>query len=136
MEPAVRAAGGLVVRGGNVLLVHRPAYGDWSFPKGKLEAGESWEAGALREVEEETGLECELGPEVGRTRYDVEQGPKEVRYYRMTPRGEARARNEVDELRWATPDEARRLLSYERDRDLLDAVGAPAPAGGQRNRLR
>ncbi len=115
----VRAAGGIVVRDGAVLLVHRPRYGDWSFPKGKLEDGESWEEGALREVEEETGLRCELGEEAGRTHYEVAQGPKEVRYFRMTSDGEPRAQNEVDEVRWVTRDEARTLLTHDRDRLLL-----------------
>ena len=118
----IKAAGGVIVRDGRVLLVHRPRRADWSFPKGKLEAGETWEDAALREVEEETGLRCELGEEVGRTHYEVEDGPKEVRYYLLTARGEARAQNEVDEVRWVRLDEARELLSYDRDRQLLDAA--------------
>jgi len=120
----VRAAGGIVERDGKVLLVHRPKYDDWSFPKGKLEEGESWEEGALREVEEETGLVCELGEELGRTHYLVLQGPKEVRYYRMSSDGEARAQNEVDEVRWVPVAEARELLSHSRDHKLLDALSA------------
>ncbi|HEX7526450.1 MAG TPA: NUDIX domain-containing protein, partial [Gaiellaceae bacterium] len=83
MRLVVRAAGGIVVRDGSVLLVHRPKYDDWSFPKGKLEEDETWQAGAVREVEEETGLRCEAGELVGTTRYFVLQGPKAVRYYRM-----------------------------------------------------
>jgi 8-oxo-dGTP diphosphatase len=119
----VRAAGGIVVRDGRVLLVHRPAYEDWSFPKGKLEDGESWEQGALREVEEETGLRCELGDEIGRTRYVDSRGRnKEVRYFRMTCADEPTAQNEVDEVRWAMPDEAEALLSYDRDRALLSSL--------------
>jgi 8-oxo-dGTP pyrophosphatase MutT (NUDIX family) len=110
------------VRDGRVLLVHRPRHEDWSFPKGKLEPGETWEVAALREVEEETGLRCELGDELGRTHYEVAEGPKEVRYYRLTCAGEPRARNEVDEVRWVPVDEAHALLTYERDRQLLDAV--------------
>jgi 8-oxo-dGTP diphosphatase len=116
----VRAAGGVIVRDGSVLLVHRPKYDDWSFPKGKLEGDETWEEGALREVEEETGLRCEIGEEVGRTHYVLPQGPKEVRYFRMSCVGEARAQNEVDEIRWVPLDEARALLTYEYDRALLD----------------
>ncbi len=122
MSLLVRAAGGIVVRDGCVLLVHRPKYDDWSFPKGKLEDDETWEDGALREVEEETSLRCEVGEEVGRTHYVVLQGPKEVRYYRMTADGDAAAQNEVDEVRWVTPDEARELLSHDRDRALLEKV--------------
>lgn len=118
----IRAAGGIVERDGCVLLVHRPKYDDWSFPKGKLDGGETWEQAALREVEEETGLRCELGDEVGRTHYPVLQGPKEVRYYRMTCAGDARAQNEVDDLRWVPLDEAAALLSHQHDRDLLSRL--------------
>jgi 8-oxo-dGTP diphosphatase len=118
----VRAAGGIVVRDGSVLLVHRPKYDDWSFPKGKLEEGETWEDAAVREVAEESGLVCTIAEEVGRTHYVVLQGPKEVRYYRMTCDGDARAQNEVDEVRWVPLAEARGLLTHERDRALLDAV--------------
>ena len=117
-----RAAGGVVVRDGRVLLVHRPKYDDWSFPKGKLEDDESWQEAALREVEEETGLRCTIGDEVGRTHYDVAQGPKEVRYFRMTADGEPRARHEVDEVRWTPLAEAARLLSHDRDRALLERL--------------
>ena len=119
----IRAAGGIVVRERQVLLVHRDRYDDWSFPKGKLEAGESWEDAALREVWEETGLRCTLGEEVGRTQYSVLQGPKEVRYFAMTCDGEPRAQNEVDAVRWVTLDEARELLTHGRDRELLEGWG-------------
>jgi 8-oxo-dGTP diphosphatase len=115
----VRAAGGIIKRGDAVLLVHRPEYGDWSFPKGKLDAGETWEEAALREVEEETGLRCTLGPEVGRTHYLVAAGPKQVRYYSMAADGEAQPQHEVDDLRWVPLAEARELLTYDRDRRLL-----------------
>ncbi len=118
----VRAAGGIVVREGAILVVHRPRYGDWSLPKGKLEDGESWAQAAQREVEEETGLRCVVEEEVGRTHYAVAEGPKEVRYFRMTATGEARAQNEVDELRWLTPDGAAALLSYDYDRELVARV--------------
>jgi 8-oxo-dGTP diphosphatase len=119
----IRAAGGIVVRDGRVLLVHRPQYDDWTIPKGKVEEGESWEDGALREVEEETGLRCELGAEAGRTEYEDAQGrDKEVRYFLMTATGEARAQNEVDEVRWVSFDAAQGLLSYARDIDLLSSL--------------
>jgi 8-oxo-dGTP pyrophosphatase MutT (NUDIX family) len=118
----VRAAGGIIVRDGHVLLVHRPRYDDWSLPKGKLEDGETWELGAVREVEEETGLRCELGEELGRTNYLVEAGPKEVRYFRMTCDGEARAQNEVDDVRWVPLSEARELLTHALDRALLERL--------------
>jgi 8-oxo-dGTP pyrophosphatase MutT (NUDIX family) len=110
-----RAAGGVIVRDGRVLVVHRPRYDDWSLPKGKLRLRESWQEAALREVQEETGLRCELGELVGSTRY----GLKEVRYFRMTCDGEPVACNEVDEVRWVPLDEAASLLSYQRDAELL-----------------
>jgi len=123
MKERVRAAGGIVVRDGRVLLVHRPKYGDWSFPKGKLEAGESWEDGAAREVSEEAGIECVVGPEVGRTHYvDGSGRDKEVRYYRMTCVDEPHAQNEVDEVRWVPLDMADEVLTYERDRSLLNRL--------------
>jgi 8-oxo-dGTP diphosphatase len=120
----VRAAGGLVVRGGLVLLVHRPKYDDWTFPKGKAEPGESDETCAVREVEEETGLHCKLEEELPQTRYVDSKGrPKRVRWWRMQPMsGTFTPTDEIDELRWLHPDEASSLLSYERDRALLDAL--------------
>jgi 8-oxo-dGTP diphosphatase len=127
-ELRVRAAGGVVTREGaggpEVLLVHRPAYDDWSLPKGKARRGESDEDCALREVEEETGLVCELGPELPSASYrDARGRPKIVRYWAMRPvGGEARPCAEVDDVVWLPPDEARELLSWERDRVVLDAL--------------
>lgn len=120
----VRAAGGLVSRDGLVLLVHRPKYDDWTFPKGKCDAGERDEACALREVEEETGLRCELGPELAETNYVDSKGrPKRVRYWRMRALdGSFEPHDEVDEIRWLTPGDARELLSYERDLPLLEEL--------------
>lgn len=126
MSEPVRAAGGLVVRegpnGGEILVVHRPAYDDWSFPKGKLEPDENEEEAAVREVEEETGLRCRLGREVATTRYrDARGRPKTVRYWLMTPvAGVLAAANEIDVARFVPVAEASRLLTYERDRELLD----------------
>jgi 8-oxo-dGTP diphosphatase len=120
----VRAAGGLVVRNGKVLLVHRPKYDDWSFPKGKCGSGEPDEACALREVEEETGLRCELLEELGDTSYrDAKGRPKVVRYWRMrVVAGEFAPHDEVDEIRWETPDRAALLLSWPRDLPLLERL--------------
>ena len=120
----VRAAGGLVVRDGDVLLVHRPKYDDWTFPKGKAEDGESDEECALREVLEETGLRCELVSEAGSTEYVDSRGrPKRVRWWVMQPVGGTfTPTEEVDEVRWAAPVDAVRLLSYERDLALLGAL--------------
>ena len=120
----VRAAGGLVVRDDLVLLVHRPKYDDWTFPKGKAEDGETDEECALREVREETGLSCELISAVGVTEYvDSKDRPKVVHWFLMHPRdGEFEPTDEVDELRWERPAAAAALLSYERDVPLLEAL--------------
>jgi 8-oxo-dGTP diphosphatase len=120
----VRAAGGLVERDGKVLLVHRPKYDDWSFPKGKCDVGEPDEVCALREVEEETGLRCELLEELGQTSYrDAKGRPKIVRYWRMRPlAGEFTPHDEVDEIRWETRDAAAGLLSWPRDVPLLELL--------------
>jgi 8-oxo-dGTP pyrophosphatase MutT (NUDIX family) len=118
----VRAAGGIVVRDGEVLLVHRPKYDDWTFPKGKALDGESDEDCAVREVHEETGLRCELGEELATTHYvDAKGRPKRVRWWRMHPLSDDgfTANEEVDELRWVDEETATGLLTYPRDRELL-----------------
>jgi 8-oxo-dGTP diphosphatase len=118
----VRAAGGIVRRDGAVLLVHRPKYDDWTFPKGKAENGESDEDCALREVWEETGLHCVLGEEIASTEYIDSRGrPKRVRWWLMSPlEGEFEPTDEVDEIRWLEPGVAAELLSYDRDVVLLE----------------
>jgi len=105
-----------------VLLVHRPKYDDWTFPKGKADHGETDEACAVREVEEETGLRCELGAELLSTRYVDSRGrPKRVRWWCMKAvSGSFAPNDEVDELRWLAPAEARETLTYARDVELLD----------------
>ncbi len=126
---AVRAAGGVVTRqgaggGAEVVVVHRASYADWTFPKGKLHAGETEEEAALREVEEETSLRCRLGRELGTTRYHDSRGrPKTVRYWEMTiVGGELEPANEIDAARWSPLPEARRLLTYDRDVAILDLL--------------
>ena len=131
----VRAAGGVVLRGtgadATVLLVHRPAYDDWSFPKGKAMPDESDEDCAVREVEEETGLRCSLGRELPSTEYiGPNQRPKKVRYWEMEiVGGSLRFEHEVDDARWVSPEAALQLLSYERDVDVLRAAVASGQPG-------
>jgi 8-oxo-(d)GTP phosphatase len=107
-----------------VLLVHRPRYGDWTFPKGKLESDESYEECALREVQEETGFQCKLLRELTGTRYLDRRGrPKTVRYWEMEIlSGEFRTTNEVDQIRWLSLSEASMLLSYDHDLAMLEEI--------------
>jgi 8-oxo-dGTP diphosphatase len=126
MNDTVRAAGGVVVRDGAVALIYRPKYEDWTLPKGKLEPGESEEEAALREVEEETGLRCELGRELGFVTYADRHGsPKIVHYWEMrVTAGEFTPNREVSELRWLPLDEAPALLTHDRDREMLERLAA------------
>ncbi|MDQ4098838.1 MAG: NUDIX hydrolase [Actinomycetota bacterium] len=128
-DGVVQAAGGVVWRrrlpqGTEVLIVHRPKYDDWSFPKGKLSEGEAHADAALREVCEETGLRCALGPEVATSTYEDAQGrPKVVRYWAMeADDGEFQPNREVDQARWVSIDEAPALLTYDRDRAVLASL--------------
>jgi 8-oxo-dGTP diphosphatase len=131
-RPAVRAAGGVVVRDDlgtlEVVIVHRPRYDDWTLPKGKALAGESDEACALREVEEETGLRCSLGAELASVSYrDSRDRPKVARYWLMRPvGGRLSAANEVDDARWVPFAEAEALLTYSRDLEVLRSIRAVA----------
>lgn len=106
-----------------VLLVHRPRYDDWTLPKGKLHRGESHEEGALREVEEETGLRCELGRELPSSHYRDQKGrAKVVRYWTMRPLdGAFQPDEEVDDARWLPLADADAELTYDRDREILHA---------------
>jgi 8-oxo-dGTP diphosphatase len=126
----IQAAGGLVVRRQagqlQIAVVHRPVHQDWSYPKGKLEEGETFEDAAQREVLEETGYACRLLRFIGHTEYVDRKGrPKVVAYWVMAPEaGMFEPNEEVDELRWLDIAAAGALLSYERDRELLAVMSA------------
>ena len=147
-RPTIRAAGGVLwrLRGGRLelALVHRPKYDDWTFPKGKLEPGESDFDAAVREVAEETGYQGAVGPYLGTISYERQGRPKVVHYWAVEARGEPDETSpafrgpqpEVAEVRWLTPDAAATQLSYARDVELLqrflNQAGAPStsPASG------
>jgi 8-oxo-dGTP pyrophosphatase MutT (NUDIX family) len=119
----IEAAGGVVLRGRGdgleVLVVHRVRYRDWSLPKGKLHPGEEAAAAALREVEEETGVRCALGPELPAVTYPVQGDTKHVRWFLMTAEsGDPVHREpdrEVDDARWVPVREAPDVLTYDQD---------------------
>lgn len=127
--PVVRAAGGVVWRSGpgnsvEYVLVHRPAYDDWTFPKGKVNAGETEEEAALREVAEETGMRCRLMRPLGTTSYLDRKGRTKIVYYYLMKAvsGSFVPNGEVDEVRWLPIAQASGLLSYAHDRTLFGAL--------------
>ena len=120
----VRAAGAVVLRKGRVLMVHRPAYDDWSFPKGKLDRGEMTAAAAVREVEEETGLRVRLGVPLSRQSYPSGPRTKVVDYWVGRVVGDHDVSTylvnaEIDEVAWVKVDKAAERLTYKRDRHTL-----------------
>lgn len=127
-DPEIVAGGAVVARRGpEVLLVHRPKYDDWSFPKGKVDPGEHVTAAAVREVAEETGLHVRLGPPLRSQHYTVRNGQsrdKRVDYWAGRVVGgddvsTYRPNAEIDRVIWAGVDKAEQLLSYARDRETL-----------------
>lgn len=128
MAQMIRAAGGALwrVRGSGaveVALVHRPKYGDWSLPKGKLRRGEHPLATACREVAEETGVCAVAGRRLDIEHYHTASGPKAVEYWAMRgPDAHFEPTAEVDRLAWLPLAEARRRLDYEHDTYAIDAL--------------
>jgi 8-oxo-dGTP pyrophosphatase MutT (NUDIX family) len=122
----VRAAGGVVYRytdAGDVeiAIIHRPAYDDWSLPKGKLKPGERLEQAALREVEEETGLKCMIARSLGIIEYVDRRGREKVVWYWLMRSigGAFIPTEEVDHMKWLKFEDAAQKLSYDHDQELL-----------------
>ena len=135
-RPPVLAAGALVWRLKNdklqVLVVHRPRYDDWSFPKGKAEPGESMVLTAIREVAEETGRQIVLGRYLGKARRRLVSGRKKRTLYwaaQVLPEagpGEGlraavkpASKREIDKVRWWKVKKAARKLTHADDKRLL-----------------
>lgn len=135
----VISAGALVwrVRDGNleVLAVHRPRYNDWSWPKGKLDAGETLPQAAIREVAEETGKQVILGQPLPSLRYPIASGKqKVVRYWaaqcssadsravKARPAVKSASKDEIDRKRWMTVAEAREKITFSDDLRPLEAL--------------
>jgi 8-oxo-dGTP diphosphatase len=117
----IRAAGGVVRRGGLIAVVHRPQHDDWSLPKGKLEPGEDDATAAVREVREETGRDAVIEQDLGTVSYEVANGrPKTVRWYLMTASADVDdLADDVDDVRWLAPEKLEEILTYATDRDVL-----------------
>ncbi|SCL29909.1 8-oxo-dGTP diphosphatase [Micromonospora nigra] len=128
---AIRAAGGVVWRpadadGAHVCLVHRPRYGDWSLPKGKLDPGEHPLLAAVREVAEEADAQAVPQVRLPTVHYHSEGRPKTVEFWSMRAVGTGgfQPGTEVDDVRWLPVDEAVRLVSYPHDAEVLAAFAA------------
>ena len=117
-----------------VLIVHRPRYDDWSWPKGKREPGEAIPATAVREVEEETGVPIRLGAPLTVQRYRLgARVTKEVHYWvgfpdvsketlRARPLAPLASTKEIDKCQWVGARKAMRLLTRRGDRRLLEEL--------------
>lgn len=122
-----------------VLLVHRETHADVSLPKGKLDPGETPPQTAVREIEEETGIRVGLGVPLGTTEYSLAGGrDKVVHYWAAEVTADAltastfKPNEEIAGLDWLTIDKARKVLSYDRDRDVLDRFAQLVTAGMHR----
>ncbi len=106
-----------------IALIHRPRYDDWSLPKGKLDPNESMISCAHREVMEETGYSATFGAELGHATYVLDGSKKLVKYWSAQaiggPTGSPNPQ-EVDELLWLSPDDARAKLTLIDDRSIVD----------------
>ena len=124
----ILAAGGVVWREAidskiELAIIHRPKYDDWSFPKGKLDIGEELISCAYREIMEETGLNIELGPYLGEVEYESIDELKNVSYWAakvLPDSNEFHANGEADLLEWHDIDSARKKLTRDTDREILD----------------
>ncbi|MEV6058536.1 NUDIX domain-containing protein [Nocardia asteroides] len=126
VRPNIHAAGAVLWRDGGagpeIAVIHRPKYGDWSLPKGKLDPGETPVVAAVREVGEETGLPCTLGRYLGHVTYPIpgHRQLKRVDYWAAeAAAGEFAVNAEVDELRWFPLDRLMDQLSYPMDRQVV-----------------
>jgi 8-oxo-dGTP diphosphatase len=133
----VQAAGGVAWRGERhapqIAIVHRPRYDDWSLPKGKVARGETPLDAAVRELGEELGARTSVSRRLGRVSYDVEvdgaSRRKRVTYWTLHERGGAfQPNDEVDDVCWLAPPDARAKLSYDGDRAIVDEfTSLPVP---------
>ncbi|RAV31367.1 NUDIX hydrolase [Corynebacterium heidelbergense] len=119
-----------------IALIHRPRYDDWTLPKGKVDPGENLPGTAVREIREETGFEARLGWLLGYVHYPVGSRTKVVYYWTAEAiGGKFEANEESDDLKWVAPNKAAKMLSYDIDRDVVEAGRAMLALGCDRRVL-
>ena len=127
MSATILAAGAVLWRKGEkkkieVLIIHRPKYDDWTFPKGKAEIGEPLIACAYREVLEETNIETAFGPYLGEVEYLTNDGKKKVSFWsaKVIKEKEFNSNAEVDQLKWVEVTKVKELLTLDTDIKILE----------------
>ena len=127
MSSPILAAGAVLWRKSEkkkieVLIIHRPKYDDWTFPKGKAEIGEPLIACAYREVLEETNIETAFGPYLGEVEYLTNDGKKKVSFWsaKVVKEKEFKPNAEVDQLKWVEVTKVKEMLTLDTDRKILE----------------
>ena len=127
MSATILAAGAVLWRKSEkkkieVLIIHRPKYDDWTFPKGKAEIGEPLIACAYREVLEETNIETAFGPYLGEVEYLTNDGKKKVSFWsaKVVKEKDFKPNTEVDQLKWVEVTKVKELLTLDTDRKILE----------------
>ena len=127
MSATILAAGAVLWRKSEkkkieVLIIHRPKYDDWTFPKGKAEIGEPLIACAYREVLEETNIETAFGPYLGEVEYLTNDGKKKVSFWsaKVVKEKDFKPNTEVDQLKWLEVTKVKELLTLDTDRKILE----------------
>jgi 8-oxo-dGTP pyrophosphatase MutT (NUDIX family) len=101
-----------------LLVEARSSRGEWVLPKGRIEPGETWEAAAVREVQEEAGVLAAVVARAGESEYAVDGQPVRIIFFLMRYQGEA-SRQEDRAHAWRRYEDALRLLRFDDTRRVL-----------------